>query len=199
MRRPRTASRRKAAESAKPAIEVISLTIHPAAVPKPALKYHLLPTFLESTPGDAVPLYMKALVRHMEIWKDMQNETADKFNKNESPSDFTHFEEWLETPLDKLPRERVRKLADAFGGSVKSQLELAVRREHCNWDMPLRQGHVFEILLPEVQEFRNMARIVALRARLAIAEGNSAKPSPPCRPATAWLATWPSSRSWLVV
>jgi hypothetical protein len=161
---------KKGAESAKPAIEVVSLTIHPAAAPKPALKYHLLPTFLESTPGDAVPLYMKALVRHMEIWKDMQNEALDRFNKNESPSGFTHFEEWLETPLDKLPRERVRKLADAFGGSVRSQLELAVRREHCNWDVPLRQGHVFEILLPEVQEFRNMARIVALRARLQIAE-----------------------------
>ena len=51
---------RKDAKAAVPAIEVISVTIHPAAEPKPALKYHLLPTFLESTPGDAVPLYVKA-------------------------------------------------------------------------------------------------------------------------------------------
>ena len=68
----------------------------------------------------------------------------------------------------------MRKFLEPFGGIVKSQLELAVRRKHCNWDMPLREGHVFEILLPEVQEFRNLARIVALRARLQMAEGKYA-------------------------
>jgi hypothetical protein len=157
--------------NAKPAIEVISVVIHPTAEPMPALKYHLLPTFLERTPGDAMPLYTKALVRHVEVWRIMADEApSDK----ESPSDLDHCEEWLETPLDKLPRDRVKKLVDAFGGSVRSQLDLAVRREHCNWDAPVREGHVFEILLPEVQEFRNLARIVALRARLQIAEGKFA-------------------------
>jgi hypothetical protein len=55
----------------KPAVEVISVTIHPAAAPKPALKYHLLPTFLESEPGNAVPCYLKALIRHVEIWRQL--------------------------------------------------------------------------------------------------------------------------------
>jgi len=158
----------KTVEPTKPAIEVIPVTIHPAAAPNPALKYHLLPTFLESTPGDAVPLYAKALVEHMETWRGICDEAL--YSKKSS-SDLDNVEKWLETPLDKLPRDRVRKLVDSFGGSVKSQLELAVRREHCNWDAPLRQGHVFEVLLPEVREFRHMARIVALRARLQIAEG----------------------------
>ena len=75
----------KGAEPAKPAIEVIAVTIHPVAEPKPALKYHLLPTFLESTPGDAVPLYAKALVRRMEIWKDMQNEAGER-SHDKSPA-----------------------------------------------------------------------------------------------------------------
>ena len=34
-------------------------------------------------------------------------------------------------------------MSDSFGGLVNNQLELAVRREHCNWDVPLRQGHVY--------------------------------------------------------
>ena len=158
----------KKPDAAKPAGDVISVVIHPAAEPKPALKYHLLPTFLESTPGDAVPLYAKALVMHMERWKGMQ---YDALYDKKKPSDFPDFEKWFETPLDTLPRDRARKIADAFGGSVKTQLDMAVRREHCYWDTPLRQGHVFETLLPETQEFRNMARILALRARLQIAEG----------------------------
>jgi hypothetical protein len=157
----------KNAKPAKPAIEVISVTIHPAAEPKPALKYHLLPTLLESTPGDAVPLYAKALMEYVRLWTQIGNNPAASKEYG-----IDHLNEWLEMPPDKLPRERVRKLVDAFGGSIKSQLELAVRREHCNWDMPLREGHVFEIPLPETDEFRHLAHwIVALRARLQIAEG----------------------------
>jgi hypothetical protein len=156
----------KAAKTAAPAVEVISVTIHPAAEPKPALKYHLLPTFLESTPGDAMPCYLKALMTYTE-----QSQRLCNSHPSGEKSDLGNLVEWLATPLDKLPRDRVRKLVDSFGGLVKNQLEMAVRREHCNWDMPLRQGHVFEILLPEVQEFRNVARVVALRARLQIAEG----------------------------
>ena len=57
----------KAANPAKFAVEVIHVTIHPAAAPRPALKYHLLPTLLERTPGDAVPCYFKALMLHVEI------------------------------------------------------------------------------------------------------------------------------------
>ena len=105
-----------------------------------------------------------------ESWHRLQYESLSLYEKKLS-SDFDHFEEWLDTPLDKLPRDRVQKLVDAFGGYQESQLEQAVRREHCNWDMPLRQGHAFKILLPEVQEFRDVAKIVALRHRLQIAEG----------------------------
>lgn len=161
----------KVTERAQSAIEVIHVSIHPAAAPRPALKYHLLPTFLESTPGDAVPLYAKALVGHVEGWLLLRNEPSA--DKNLS-SDFSHFEDWLGTPLDKLPRNQARRIVDFFGGGIRKQLEQAVRREHCNWDVPLRQGQVFEILLPEMQRFREMARILALRARLQIAEGKYA-------------------------
>jgi len=158
----------KAVEPAKPAIEVIHVTIHPASVPRPALKYHLLPTFLESTPGDAVPCYFKALMLHVEISSAIENKAL---HNKRSSSELAEAWNWLATPLDKLPRDRVRKLVDAFGGDVRELLELAVRREHCNWDPPVRHGRVAEIPLPEVQRFRQLGCIVALRARLQIAEG----------------------------
>jgi hypothetical protein len=157
-------------QPAKPAVEVISVTIHPAAAPRPALKYHLLPTFRQTTPGNAVPLYAKALLIHRETWSNLHN-SARHGKDRQFLDDFEHFEKWLETPPDKLPRDRVRKVVDSFSTTVRTQLELAVRREHCDWDMPLRQGHVFEIVLPEADDFRDLARIVALRARLQIAEG----------------------------
>jgi hypothetical protein len=149
------------AEPAKPPIEVIQVTIHPAPVPRPALRYHLLPTFVERTPGDAMPLYAKALVVHMEAW---QRVCDDK----QLASDLDNIEKWMEMPLDQLPRDRAEKLLTSLGTSTRRELDLAVRREHCNWDMPLRQGHFYEVLLPEVQQFRNLARRLALQAKLQI-------------------------------
>jgi hypothetical protein len=153
------------AEPAKQPIEVINVTIHPAAVPRPALKYHLLPTFAERSPGDAMPLYAKALVVHMEAWQQVCDQTM---HDKQLSSDLDNIEKWMEMPLDQLPRDRAEKLLASLGKSTRGQLDLAVRREHCNWDVPLRQGHFYEVLLPEVQQFRNLARRIALQAKLQI-------------------------------
>jgi hypothetical protein len=153
------------AEPAKLQIEVIHVTIHPVAAPRPALKYHLLPTFTERTSGDAAPLYAKALVMHMEAWQRVCDQaTHDK----QLSSDFDNIEKWMEMPLDQLPRDRAEKLLASLGNSTRGQLDLAVRREHCNWDVPLRHGHFYEVLLPEVQQFRNMTRRLALQTKLQI-------------------------------
>jgi hypothetical protein len=148
-------------KSETPAVEVVPITIHPAAEPKPALKYHLLPTFLEQTPGNAVPLFLKVVAMFESGLGGLTAKPEDKFG---NPVEMTG------TPLDKFPRDRARKLLDAYG-DVLSQIDVMARREHCDWDAPLRQGHVYEILLPEVHESRHFARLVALRTRLQIAEG----------------------------
>jgi hypothetical protein len=155
------------AEPAKPQIEVIQVTIHPAAAPRPALKYHLLPTFAERTPGDAMPLYAKVLVVHMEGW---QRACDQSLHDKELSSDLDNIEKWMQMPLDELPRDRAEKLLASLGKSTRSELDLAVRREHCNWDSPLWQGHFYEVLLPETQQFRNLARRVALQTRLQIGD-----------------------------
>jgi hypothetical protein len=148
----------------KPAVKIIPVAIHPAAAPVPALKYHLLPTFLEQTPGDAVPLYVKALVGYMEF--------SRHFGSPKDDFDLDLAKKWMETPLDALPRDRVRKWMK-FGGfrSLKS----AVRRERCNWEPTVREGRAWEILLPEMQELRYMSWLVALSGRLQIADGKYAE------------------------
>jgi hypothetical protein len=146
-----------------PTLQVISVTIHPAALPKPALKYHFLPTFLERTPGSAIPCYVKAFIFN----KQSRNYIMRHHPKNDS--DLNNVIEWGAMPLDAMPRDRVRELVASFRRTLE-QVELAVRREHCDWDVPLRQGNTFEIELPEVQDARDIARVLALRARLYIAE-----------------------------
>src|SRR5437016_4643774 len=40
---------------------IIRVELRPAALPSPALRYHLLPHLSEQTPGDGTPLYMQAI------------------------------------------------------------------------------------------------------------------------------------------
>ena len=79
---------------------------------------------------------------------------------------------WLETVPEKLPQDDVQKALAPFH-NVLTQVEIAARRERCDWGLPIReQGtDVFSILLPEIQPSRNIARLLALRARLQIAQG----------------------------
>jgi hypothetical protein len=149
----------KNAEPTKTMVPVVSVRIHPAALPTPALKYHLLPTFLERTPGNAMPLYGKAAAFILESnhW-DKTDWRQDQVGK------------WLQTPLDAIPRDKARQALGGFYGAM-GQVELATKRDQCDWDMSLRQGHVFEILLPEVSEVRWFSYLFALRARLQMAEG----------------------------
>ena len=137
--------------------EVIAIQFRPAAAPQPALRYRLLPTPFQQRPGNAAPLYLKALLLLTEA--KTTNEEWEKITA------------WTTTPLDKLPRDEMRKTLDGLRSAIH-QAELAAVRTHCDWDPPIREErNIFEILLPEMQAARNVARLLAVRARLRIAEG----------------------------
>jgi hypothetical protein len=89
--------------------------------------------------------------------------------------DHEQIAKWLdETSLDKLPVEDVRKALAPYR-SVFSGVEIAARRDRCDWDLPIREigTDLFGMLLPEIQEARTIGRLLALRARLQLAEGNT--------------------------
>ena len=140
----------------KAKLQVFELSVHPASQPRPALKYHLLPGYLELTPGNAVPIYAKAAIL---LGANVGDEKVKKIR------------EWLETPLDSLSREEIRKTLREYHQQLRL-VDMAARRQQCQWDPPVReeQANVLGTLLPEVQSLRIAGYLVALRARLAMAE-----------------------------
>ncbi len=135
--------------------KVLRITIHPAAEPRPALKYGLLPGFLEQTTGNAAVHYGKVTAEQTRFFGDQ--ELWEKISQ------------WGGMPLDELPRDEVRQAVQQK--SIFDSLRRASRCKDCDWQLPLREGNLFAMLIPEVQQLRNFARLVAAKARLQIAEG----------------------------
>lgn len=134
---------------------VFELTLHPAPAPPSARQYALLPTFAERTPGNAVPIYFKAF----------------SMMRSDRQEDYEQVTKWLEMPVASLPVEECRELLDRYRDAFV-YLDIAARREHCDWDPPIRElgREVVGLLLPEVQNSRFAARLTELRTRLAIVE-----------------------------
>lgn len=135
----------------------VKLVLRPAAEPRPALRYRLLPGLLEQKPGNAAVVYNK-------IGLYLGNEGRQKLDDQTA--------KWQEVPLADLPREEVRKLL-AANRQVLDDLDLAARRERCDWELPLRERDFVSLLLPEIQMTRCLARLLSIQIRLEIAEGQT--------------------------
>ncbi|MFL5342650.1 MAG: hypothetical protein ACJ8F7_21165 [Gemmataceae bacterium] len=135
-----------------------ALTITPAAAPVPILKYRFYPTFTERKAGNAVPIYER--LAH-------ERPDARKKELQEKPA------EWNKLPLDQLPKAEVKKLLDSYAYNFK-QLELGARRKTADWNYTLDTGDLIGVLLPDMQEMRTQAGLLALKARYEIAEGRYA-------------------------
>lgn len=141
-----------------PELSVIRLEVSPAAAPYAALKYRLLPEYTELTPGNAAPLYYRALVAlstapgdaREQLWQQFQQRSEDeKFSKDEVASTLKHFRQALDNVHD------------------------GARREHCDWELrirDLRGSSVVNVVLEDVQQARNLSRLLSLKARLEITD-----------------------------
>ncbi len=135
----------------------IRLVLHPAAEPRPALKYQLLPGFLDRRPGNAAVHYGKVKSENDVLFGD--RELRERIHR------------WLDTPLAKLRSEASSERWLLNDHPIFEHLERAARCESCDWQLPIREGEFYTILLPEVQEARRFARLLGVRARLQIAHG----------------------------
>jgi hypothetical protein len=138
-----------------------SLTLHPAPLPSPALKHRLLPELRSQTTGDAVPLYQEAIDKHQAAMKEFLQTRPDyPFNK------------WADTPLKELPRDEVRKALEPFK-EVLDLLDKAARRERCTGDAPAGSAKAGAATkLPESYVLDQVVPLLAVRARLEMADGN---------------------------
>ena len=126
----------------------VELTLHPAKAPETRNKYQLLPKANEQTDADAVPLYEKAV---QSLPKDSQRDQKIR--------------QWLKTPLNKLPRKQIESTLQQFKPTLRL-VEQAAGCKQCNWP-PVKIG-----TLPDnLPEYRAVAYILSLQARLQIAQG----------------------------
>ena len=132
----------------------IKLTLTPAAAPAPLLKYRLLPELADTQPGNAALLYQRA--HSFEWWTNIRQQRY-----------YADISDWLDLPFKKLPPEAefVRQF------SALREVDLAARREHCDWEMTsrLKQDGI-GTLIPDVQGFREYAVLLGLRCRFEIAD-----------------------------
>jgi hypothetical protein len=140
----------------------IKIVLHPAAAPRPALKYQLLPPFLDRRPGNAAVHYLKVPHDRTALFAD--NEFWETIVK------------WLDLPLPELRKEISgdgRKYAwiAASGDRIIEFVERGARCESCDWDLPVREHEFWSIMLPDIQAARGPARILAARARIQIVNG----------------------------
>ncbi len=82
---------------AQKASDPIPLTIHPADLPQPSLKYHLFPDRGELTDGNAPTQYYRTLGLFMEN-QGLLDELRQQY-----------WDDWLTMPLKDLPRQEVEE------------------------------------------------------------------------------------------
>ncbi len=142
----------KSADPPKPKAMVVS----PAAAPVPALKYRLVPSSADLNPGDAAPIYLR--IRH-----EMQEEAWRQIS--EKPP------KWLELPLKDFPTAEARQFVDIWKNRFK-QIDFGAHRKTCDWNytVPEQRLDVVAIMLPDAQSMRPWGRLLALKARVEIAE-----------------------------
>jgi hypothetical protein len=130
--------------------------IHPARPPAIAMQHRLLPRYLDLVPGNAAVQYLK-------IFPEGGDDVLKKHNQRVS--------ELLNQDLADFSVEEAKKILSEVGQTPFDYLELASVREDCDWDVPVRERELYFILLPEVQDLRTLARFLALRTRVQIADG----------------------------
>ncbi|HKB41291.1 MAG TPA: hypothetical protein VKD72_33005 [Gemmataceae bacterium] len=132
---------------------VIKLTVQPAAAPKPALKYQLLPELREMSPGNPVMAYMKCFAEQ------------NNFYYNKEAIDDR--EKWQTVPLKDLPAKDLL----TYGGSSLRQADLAARLTTPDWQILLQaRKEGYRMLLPEIQQMRMLAGALKVRFRAQVAE-----------------------------
>ena len=149
-----------AAASAQPDSPTVKkLAISPAAAPRPALKYVLLPEGKDRTPGNAALGYFRTFAARPAAPSRDAVKAAD-----------VQFDKWHETPVADLPVADVRKALDEYNAMFR-ELDKAVVCDRCDWEMgPRIKADGIGVLLNEVQPSREVMRYLALRTRMELAE-----------------------------
>jgi hypothetical protein len=137
-------------------VEPRLLVLTPA--PLPARTPRLLPERLDGRAGNAAEHYHKA---------------AEQLRKGRLGGDNERLDAYRQTPLDQLPLDDLRALLAHYRDAL-AEVEAGSRCDTCDWGLEeqLRKDS-FGVLLPDHQELRFAALVLATRLRLELAEGHT--------------------------
>jgi hypothetical protein len=136
--------------------EPIELTVDPIGPAEPLLAIELLPSVRDRHSGNAAVHYGKVKAEQNRLFGD--SELLEKFHA------------WTTRPLEELKNEPQPLLS--ADSSIFATLKRAAYCDSCDWQLPIREEETLFILLPEVQESRLFARMLASTARWYIAHGD---------------------------
>ncbi len=149
-----------AAKAPEPVPKVIKL--HPAGEPDPALRYRFWPAIDQRRQISPHPFLSRAnLLATQALAQDRSNEFPEFYDK------VGNF------PLDQVANEETRQFLQRYGTTALDQLSEIDRLMDTTYDLQLENRsltEMFDLLLPEVQESRQLARLLQVRIRVAIAE-----------------------------
>lgn len=148
-----------------------TILLRPAAAPSPALKYRLVPERLGQVPGNAAIFYYRALLVASTHRADLDAERKSGPPAVKAETTDARVSGWIEGPIADLPRDQARALLARFQTPLH-EVELAATRTTCDWEFDARPEGI-SLLLPEIQAMRSLARLVALKARLATLDGRT--------------------------
>jgi hypothetical protein len=148
----------------------IVIQLHPAGEPVPALKYRLVPERSKQVRGNAAIFYHRASqMLIMERGRRMAMALRDSGGKQTPYKDQIGI--WTTLPISEIPREEARELLNSRFGDFLYEVEQGAIRDTCDWEFDKRTDGIW-LRIPEMDEIRNMARAVVVKARLAILDGN---------------------------
>jgi hypothetical protein len=138
-------------------LTVYELEVSPAPEPPLAMKYRLLPDPAELKPGNAATQYYKACV-----FEFAENPLLDAVKR---------FEGLMDVPFARVDVNELRKALTDFDDHILySSMRAATYRRDCDWELGIREEGAF-VLLPSVQQLRAAGIVLAMKAKLQIAEG----------------------------
>ncbi|HET6572684.1 MAG TPA: hypothetical protein VFG68_03705 [Fimbriiglobus sp.] len=142
----------------------LTLTVSPAAAPKPVSKYYLVPEYRDLQPGEKVGGFLRCFMEQNDFYN---KENTDKRQK------------WLEMPLADLPAD-VREQAGINSGIAYDPpyadmmvfVDQAARYTRVEWNewFNIRHDGAYAIL-PELQKMRELAGVLRLRMRGEVKNG----------------------------
>ncbi len=131
---------------------IVRFSVQPMPMPKPALRYQLLPEVRELNPGNSVQWYLRCFAEQRNFF----------FNK-EPVAERTKY---LSMPLSEVPGESLR----SYGGSALSQADWAARLDNCDWEaLRKAQGEDDDQRVIEIGPIRELGRAFRVRLRGEIA------------------------------